>query len=120
MVIVDNATRFTYLSFLNILNLKNVYEEKEGMQETNLFEPIYIFDGWEDKREERRITVAILLQRGSFETLQNNVFNVKDDGLCLELTVVWPRRMIDLLFLHQSEIDTDSKKIRTAPSRIVI
>ena len=97
------------------LNLKNVYDEKEGVQEINLFKPIYIVGEWEDEREERRVTVAILMPSGSFETPRDHGLNVTDDGLCLELTVVWPRCMTDLFFLHKSEIDTDSKKFEQHP-----
>ncbi len=100
---------------VDTLNLKNVYEEKEGVQEINLFKPIYIIGEWEDEREERRVTVAILMPSGSFETPRDHDLKVTDDGLCLELTVVWPRCMTDLFFLHKSEIDTDSKKYMQHP-----
>ena len=92
-----------------------LYDEKDCQIDLTTFKPIYIIGEWEDEREERRVTVAILMPSGSFETPRDHDFKVSDDGMSLDLTVVWPRSMTDMFFLHKSEIDQDCKTYEHHP-----
>ena len=79
------------------------------IKEIKNFKPIYLIGEWEDRREEQRVTVAVLMPSGSFENLRDHDLKVSDDGMSLQLTVTWTRSMTDLNFLHKSEIDSDPK-----------
>ena len=92
-----------------------LYDEKDCQIDLTTSKPIYIVGEWEDEREERRITVAILMPSGSFETPWDHDFKVSDDGMSLDLTVVWTRSMTDMFFLHKSEIDQDRKTYEHHP-----
>ena len=79
------------------------------------FKPIYIIGEWENEREERCVTVAILMPSGSFETPRDHDLRVSDDGNNLEVIVMWPRCMTNFLYLHKFKIDVDQKAYEHHP-----
>ena len=90
-------------------------DENDMQGDLHSFKPLYIIGEWEDEREERRVTVPILMLSGSFETPRDHDLRVSDGGNNLEVTVMWPRCMTDFLYLYKFEIDVDQKAYEHHP-----
>ena len=85
------------------------------LEEAREFMPIFIIGVWEDEREEQRVSVAIHLPSGLLERPQNCEVRVSDNGLALQLTVMWPKCMTDMLYLHKNWLDEDRKAFINHP-----
>ena len=86
-----------------------ICDENSVIKEIINFKPIYLIGEWKDRREDQRVTVAVLMPSRSFENPRDHDLKVSDDGMNLQLTVTWPRSMTDLNFLYKLEIDSDPK-----------
>ena len=72
------------------------------------FVPLYLISQWQEpETTTQRVTVAIILpsgiQAGSFKT------RVIEEGDVLEMTVDWPRPLVDIEFMHRKWINNCSE-----------
>eukprot|EP00171_Calliarthron_tuberculosum_P003925 IDg3925t1 len=72
-----------------------------------VFKPLFCMGEYETKTEDMRISVAILMPSGICERKADHDVKVTDNGLALEVSVVWPPCMSDMLYLHKKWIDND-------------
>ena len=84
------------------------------------FKPIYSIDKWEDEREDRGVTVAILMPSGSCDTPRDKDLRVSDNGNNLKVTAVWLQCMTDFLYLHKFEVGVDQKAYENLPRELSI
>lgn len=68
--------------------------EEEDSTKSNLdgdavFETIYVLNDWETNKEDKRITVAILISSDNFERAGYHDVSVFADSFELEVPVVW-------------------------------
>ena len=64
--------------------------------------PIYVIKEWEKKEEDRRVSLVILMPSGICE--RSGDYEAQVAG-SVEASVVWPRCMRDMLYLHQMLVD---------------
>lgn len=82
---------------------------------TNAFEQIRILRDWKDQRDEQSVIIAVLMSSGSIENQTDHDRKVSNDGMSLQLCVVWPRSTVDLILLQKSEIDSDYRTFEHHP-----
>lgn len=90
-----------------------LYDGKDTHSDLTTLKRVCIEGEREDECEERRVTCAILMISGSFETPRDQDIRVSDYGMSLELTMLWPPCITDFFYLHKSEIDLHRKNMST-------
>eukprot|EP00171_Calliarthron_tuberculosum_P005918 IDg5918t1 len=95
-------------------------ESSEGERELprNTFCPIYIMGEWESDEEDKRVSIAILMPTGLCNRSKDHDVRVVNDGRSLELTVVWPRAMTDMAYLHKFWLRKDAGFLHNHPRLI--
>lgn len=77
-------------------------EEDNVIDSSYVFKPLFTMGVWEDiGSEDKRISIAILLPSGIGERKKDHDIRVSDDGLFLQISVVWPPALTDVEMLHR-------------------
>ena len=93
-----------------------LFQEKDLYSAITVFKNICIVEGWNGTRVDCRVTVVMLIPNVSSESSEEHDLKVSDDEMALELTVLRPHFMNELLQLDKSEIQIDSNNFMHYPS----
>lgn len=78
----------------------SVTPTKSSIQESNTFHPLHLISIWQEpSTTAKRITVSIILPSGV--NAGDFTIRIIEDGDVLELTVDWPKPLVDISFMHK-------------------
>ena len=72
------------------------------------FRPIYVIGEWEDENEDKRISLAVLMPSGLCTRKKDHDVRVISGSRSIEISVVWPQAMTDMVYLHKSWLNADN------------
>ena len=84
-------------------------------QDTKTFKPLFVLGVWKNESEDKRISIAILMPSGTCVRKKDHSIAVVGDGMFLEVSVIWPKALCDLEYLHKHWLQNDSTFLSNNP-----
>lgn len=83
--------------------------------EPHVYKPVFTMVTWENDSEYRRKSIAIKMHSNLCKNNEDHDMRVIDDGMSLELAILWPSVLMDSVLLHSYRIYSDSDFLRNLP-----